>query len=129
MSRKPCGFSGVCWPRPTAAIRVLRAGDGEEGLRIMREERPDAVLLDLVMPGMDGFRLLEARSQDPALRDIPVIASSARDPTGHPVVSSALAVTCAGGLSAPRLLACIKAVTEILSGVSAGGAPPTALPG
>jgi CheY-like chemotaxis protein len=100
--------------------RVLRAADGAEALKVLHESRPSAVLLDLVMPNMDGFQFLEAKSQDPALRDIPVIVISAQDAAGQPVVSSALAVTAQEGLSAPRLLACVRALTEILA---VGGAP------
>jgi CheY-like chemotaxis protein len=111
------------------SYRVLRAADGEEGLRVLREHRPDAVLLDLVMPNMDGFRFLEVKSQEPELRDIPVIVISAKDPAGQPVISGGLAVTSQDGLSAPRLLACFRALSEILS---AAGAPtdraPTAAP-
>jgi signal transduction histidine kinase/CheY-like chemotaxis protein len=95
--------------------RVLRARDGREALDILREQRPDAMLIDLVMPNMDGFQLLEAKSQDPALRDIPAIVVSARDPAGQPIVSNALAVMCRGGLSAHRLLTCIKSLSETLS--------------
>jgi len=95
--------------------RVLRAGDGQEAMNILRRERPDVILLDLIMPNMDGFQLLEAKSQDPALRDIPVVVISARDPAGQPIVSKALAVTRGGGLSVPRLLACVEAITRILS--------------
>ncbi len=94
--------------------RVLTASDGQQALSILRQERPDVVLLDLVMPQMDGFRLLEARAQDPELRDIPVIVTSARDPAGQPIVSDSLAVTRGGGLSVPQVLACIEAVSGIL---------------
>ncbi|MDQ1301193.1 MAG: Hybrid sensor histidine kinase/response regulator [Chloroflexota bacterium] len=100
--------------------RVLRAADGEEALKALRDARPSAVLLDLVMPNVDGFHFLEAKSQDPALAEIPVIVVSAQDSAGQPVVSSALAVTAQDGLSAPRLLACFRALTEILT---IGGAP------
>ena len=57
---------------------VLEAQDGEEGLRLASAERPDVVFLDLVMPGMDGFRVLEALKADPATRDIPVVVVTAR---------------------------------------------------
>jgi len=97
--------------------RVLLARDGREALNILRECRPDAILLDLIMPNMDGFQFLEMMNQDPALRDIPVIVVSARDPTGQPIVSNALAVTRRGGLSVLQLLASIKA----LSGISVAG--------
>ncbi len=94
--------------------RVLRATDGQEALTILRQERPDAMLLDLIMPEMDGFRLLELRRSDPALRDIPAIVISARDPAGQPIVSRALGLTHGGGLSLPQLLACIDAICRIL---------------
>lgn len=95
--------------------RVLTAGDGQEALETMRANRPDLVLLDLVMPNMDGFRFLEICSQDPELRSIPIVVISARDPAGEPIVSDALAITLAGGLSVAQLLRYI----ELLSGVSA----------
>jgi CheY-like chemotaxis protein len=96
---------------------VLRAFDGRQALEILRREQVDVILLDLIMPAMDGFQFLAAKSQEPALRDVPVILISARDPMGHPIVSNALAVTCRGGLSIQQLLACIEAVSTILSPV------------
>lgn len=57
-------------------IEVEVAGDGEEGLRKMRSVNPDLVLLDLIMPKMDGFAVLTARSQDKNLKKIPVIVFS-----------------------------------------------------
>jgi signal transduction histidine kinase/CheY-like chemotaxis protein len=95
--------------------RVLLARDGEEALVVLHEQRPDAILLDLVMPGMDGFQLLSALRGDPALASIPTIIISARDSLGQPIVSSALAVTQAGGLSAAQLLATIQFVTKSFS--------------
>jgi signal transduction histidine kinase/CheY-like chemotaxis protein len=103
--------------------RVLRATNGQEALSILREEHPDAMLLDLVMPQMDGFQLLAAKAEDPALREIPVVVISARDPTGHPIVSNALAVTRRDGLSMPQLVACIEAITRILSTTGQVGDP------
>lgn len=95
--------------------RVLRASDGNRALDLMRKHHPDVLLLDLVMPEMNGFQLLEAKKQDPTLNDIPVIAISAQDPAGQPIISKSLMVTREGGLSAQSLLACIKNVSEILS--------------
>ena len=109
--------------------RVLLARDGREALNILHECRPDVILLDLVMPNMDGFQLLEMRSQDPALRDIPVVLISARDLTGQPIVSSALAVTQGGGLSVRQLLTSIEAISQVLSiAGQAGGPMPTGAP-
>ena len=52
---------------------VRTAATGEEGLRLARELKPDAITLDVIMPGLDGWSLLSALKAGPALRDIPVI--------------------------------------------------------
>ena len=57
-------------------VEVEIAGDGEEGLVRMRSVNPNLVLLDLIMPRMDGFAFLAARSQDIKLKRIPVIVFS-----------------------------------------------------
>ena len=57
-------------------VEVEVASDGEEGLIKMRDFKPDLVLLDLIMPRMDGFAVLTARSQDEILKKIPVIVLS-----------------------------------------------------
>jgi CheY-like chemotaxis protein len=95
--------------------RILQATNGQQGMRILREQGADAVLLDLVMPRMDGFRFLAEKSQDPTIRDIPVVVISACDPAGQPVVSNALAVTRKGGLSVPQLLSCIDTLSTTLA--------------
>jgi len=58
------------------------ARDGEEGLKVMREVRPDLVLLDIVMPKMGGFEVMEKMNKDPELKAIPVIVISN---SGQPV--------------------------------------------
>jgi len=58
-------------------VEVEIAVDGEEGLIKMKNTTPDLVLLDLIMPKMDGFAVLTARSQDEILKKIPVIVFSA----------------------------------------------------
>lgn len=57
----------------SAAHQVLKAHNGLEALAILQRERVDLVLLDLMMPEMDGFAVLEAMRERPATRDIPVI--------------------------------------------------------
>jgi len=110
--------------------RVLRADDGQQALRILREQHPDVILLDLVMPQMDGFGLLRQRNADPDLRNIPVIVTAARDPAGQPIVSSALGLIRGGGLSVAQVLACIEALSTIAgpSGQSAGPKPSEVVP-
>jgi CheY-like chemotaxis protein len=99
--------------------RVLLARDGQEAINVLQERRPDVILLDLVMPRMDGFELLERRSDIVGLSDIPIVVISARDPMGQPIVSRALAVTQGGGISARQLLLSIQAISRILSAVKA----------
>ncbi len=55
---------------------VLTASDGEAALQIARAETPDLVLLDLIMPRLQGFEVLRTLKQDPATQAIPVIVLS-----------------------------------------------------
>lgn len=57
-------------------FEVAEAPEGEGGLSKMKEERPDLVLLDLILPGIDGFEVLSRMKKDPALASIPVIILS-----------------------------------------------------
>jgi len=59
-----------------SGVEVEIAGDGEEGLIKMKSFNPNLVLLDLIMPKLDGFGVLTARSQDKGLKNIPVIVFS-----------------------------------------------------
>ena len=61
---------------------VLVAKNGEEGLKLIKELKPDMVLLDVVMPKMGGFEVLEIMSKDEELRKIPVVIISN---SGQPV--------------------------------------------
>ncbi|HSJ57995.1 MAG TPA: response regulator [Anaerolineae bacterium] len=62
-----------------AGYQVIGAEGGAEGLEMMRNERPDLILLDLMMPGMDGADVLLEKKKDERIRDIPVIALTALD--------------------------------------------------
>ncbi len=53
--------------------QVLTASDGDIGLQKVREEKPDLVLLDIIMPTQDGFSVCEEIKKDPQLADIPVV--------------------------------------------------------
>src|SRR6188508_1329653 len=56
---------------------VIGAGSGAEGLRSIAEEAPDLVLLDVVMPGMDGYEVCRRLRADPATQLLPVIMITA----------------------------------------------------
>jgi DNA-binding response OmpR family regulator len=59
-------------------IEVLEAPDGAKGLEIARAEAPDAILLDVMMPGLDGWAVAQALFEDTTTRSIPVIFLTAR---------------------------------------------------
>jgi len=59
-------------------MEVIEAGDGDEGLRQARDERPDAILLDVMMPGRDGPNTLAALQSDPGTAAIPVVFLTAK---------------------------------------------------
>jgi signal transduction histidine kinase/DNA-binding response OmpR family regulator/CHASE3 domain sensor protein len=61
-----------------SGLAFREAADGEEALSAIAEERPDAIVLDLVMPKLDGFAVLEHLHADPDLRAIPVIVLTGR---------------------------------------------------
>jgi two-component system, cell cycle response regulator DivK len=56
---------------------VFTAADGEEGIRLADRQRPDAILMDLSLPGLDGWAAARRIKANPALRHIPIIALSA----------------------------------------------------
>jgi signal transduction histidine kinase/CheY-like chemotaxis protein len=60
-------------------FRVATASGGAEGLRLARELRPDAITLDVMMPGLDGWAVLSALKADPEVADIPVIMLTMMD--------------------------------------------------
>jgi CheY-like chemotaxis protein len=63
----------------TEGFTVTTAGDGIEGLRMAQEvPRPDLVLLDIMMPGMDGLQVCHTLKNDPATRELPVVLLSAK---------------------------------------------------
>ena len=59
-------------------LRILTATDGSEGLEAARAAKPDLIVLDGMMPTMDGFEVLRHLKEDPDTQEIPVIMLSAR---------------------------------------------------
>jgi CheY-like chemotaxis protein len=57
-------------------LHMVAAASGEEGLRLAKELRPTVITLDVLMPGMDGWAVLEALKADPTLASIPVIMAT-----------------------------------------------------
>ena len=55
---------------------VVEAVDGEQGIQKIKDAKPDLVLLDLILPGIDGFGVLAQKKEDPFISPIPVIVLS-----------------------------------------------------
>jgi CheY-like chemotaxis protein len=66
----------------TAGHETLAATDGAEAVRLARQLHPDLILCDLQMPVADGYEVLSRLREDPALRDVPVIALTAYSMSG-----------------------------------------------
>ncbi len=58
--------------------RVIEAGGGQSGIDLVRQRKPDIIILDLMMPEVDGFAVLEALKREPETRSIPVIVITAK---------------------------------------------------
>jgi two-component system cell cycle response regulator len=56
---------------------ICEAANGEEGLRVAAQEKPDLILLDITMPVMDGVTMLWKLREDPVLKDIPAVMLTA----------------------------------------------------
>jgi len=63
--------------------QIDEAHDGREGLEMVRRNVPDLILLDLMMPSLDGFAVIDALKQEKRLRDVPVIVITAKELTAR----------------------------------------------
>jgi signal transduction histidine kinase/CheY-like chemotaxis protein len=88
------------------ASQVEEAADGVQALARLRDDRFDLVLLDLMMPQLDGAGVLAAMAADPDLRDVPVVVVTSADPS-RTRLPGALAVVAKQGLTAAILLTSI----------------------
>lgn len=78
---------------------MLAAEDAEAGLALAREQRPDLILMDIQLPGMDGLTATRALKRDPATATIPVLALTAHAMKGDE--EQILAAGCDGYLAKP----------------------------
>ena len=79
--------------------RMLEANDAESGIQQIREQRPDLVLMDIQLPGMDGLSATKIIKEDPALGDIPIIGLTSYAMQGDK--EKALAAGCTGYITKP----------------------------
>ena len=118
-----------------SSVRVLEAFGGREGLEIARLERPDVILLDLLMPEMDGYTFLEEIAEDALMAETQIIIVSVRSVEEEaPPIMGELQVGREAGFSLTELLqtldATLSAVTRsVVQAPSSAEALPEAQPG
>ncbi len=66
----------VCRKLKKEGYEVVSTMDGEEGIEKIKEEKPDLVLLDLILPGINGYKVLEEVKAEPEVKETPVIILS-----------------------------------------------------
>ena len=82
-----------------AGHEMHEAADAEAALRVAREQRPDLILMDVHLPGMDGLTATQILKRDETLRDIPVVAVTSYAMSGDE--AKALAAGCQGYVTKP----------------------------
>jgi len=95
-------------------LEVLTASGGRDALEVLRAKRPDLMLLDILLPDMDGWQVLAIKAQEEAIRDIPVVLVSAQDPRERPMESPLLIATMGQGLSVSKLLTALRQLSALL---------------
>ena len=79
--------------------KIIEAENAEKGIQLARDHRPDLILMDIQLPGMDGLRAAELISTDENLQDIPILALTSYAMEGDK--EKALAAGCAGYVTKP----------------------------
>ena len=97
------------------ALQVMVATNGAEALAALRRHPPDLLLLDVVLPDMQGWEVLAHKQQDAGLSAIPTLMLSAQDPADLPRASPILYATIGRGFSLNRLSSCVLGLSGLLS--------------
>lgn len=97
-------------------FEIRKSYDGEDGLRAMRSRKPELVLLDLIMPGKDGFEVLEEMRRDRELENVPVILLTATTLAEDALTryGSQVTILRPGGLMPAEVLRCLLAIVGVL---------------
>ncbi|MEM7196496.1 MAG: response regulator [Pseudomonadota bacterium] len=69
----------ICSALNSAGYRTLSVGSAEDAISVAKDEQPNAILMDVVMPGTNGFQATRLLRNDPETADIPVIIVSSKD--------------------------------------------------
>ncbi len=99
-----------------AGYHIRTAYSGAEGLALMREEAPDLLMLDVLMPEMDGFAVIESMQASADLAEVPIVLISAKGASESisPDIQGDITLKNAGGYSPIELLSCVQALIDSL---------------
>jgi CheY-like chemotaxis protein len=109
---KPTGRELVRTVLENTGYTVIEAGDGHEALRCARESLPDLIILDLHMPGLDGFGVIQELRREPQFADTPIVALTASAMQGDR--ERAMAVGFTGYITKPIRLTTLRGEVERL---------------
>lgn len=104
--------------RPDCEVRV--ATGGAEALAVLDTWRPGVILLDLIMPGVDGYAVLQAIQADERLRGTPVIIVSAQSDATERISAKQIALTAPRGVGPAELIRYLKASLDLITEVAPG---------
>ena len=96
------------------SLEIVTALSGEQALRELEREPPDLMLLDIIMPDIDGWDVLEAMRQRGHDHSVPTFLVSAQDPADQPPMSRFLVTTLGEGLPLGKLLRCSLELSSLL---------------
>ncbi len=93
---------------------VCTAYDGESGIKMVHQKSPDLVILDIMLPGADGYAVCEALKKDPRTKNIPIILVSAVDQKHDPLKAKEVGANYSftKPYESPQLLAKIKELLQ-----------------
>ena len=100
---------------PPRAYQVHQASSGAVGLELLRSARPDAVVLDLLLPDLDGYAVLHHIRTDQTLFDTPVIVVSAQGYEPETIHAELLGVVQAAGFTVAELVAWLRTSLGVLA--------------
>jgi len=98
-----------------SGVEVLEAANGREGLDALIAQRPDVVLLDLLMPEMDGHAFLAERARNPELASTPVIIMSAHAEQQAVPLEGEISLRRANGFTPTEAMQAVQALLGVAS--------------
>ena len=95
-------------------LEIMTAEDGQMALAVMQRAMPELVFLDVMLPYLNGWQVLEQKQRDVRLQSIPVILVTSQDPADRPPATPVMMVGIGEQLSFEQTVRCALGVSELL---------------